>query len=546
VKKVYSSALAYLVGLTLIAGFVLIAMYLAGRLSVHIEAGKAQILADDVMHRSEEIGEQGRAAAETLAANRARVACSSDEIALMRQLAISSSYLQGVGRVQANRLICSSLGNHGAGFGLGPPDYITDRGIKMWVAATLPVAPRSRFLIIEIQGYAAIVHRDLIFDVQDYAEDISLAIVGASKHRVITTRGTFSSTWLRPLAPGGAMTLNSGDFIVALRRSKALDMVSAAAIPIKSVNQLARELMVFLVPFGLFVGLALATGFFWVLRSQVSLPAMLRSALRRDEFFLVYQPILRLDTGRCVGAEALLRWRRSDGTMIRPDVFIQAAEDSGIITRISRHLFALIERDVPALVMAFPQLHISINLSSRDLRSDDLVAQLRELLWGAGLTPANLIVEATERGLIDVGLSGPIVHRIREAGIGVAIDDFGTGYSSLSYLTTLAINFLKIDKSFVETIGTTAATNSVVLHIIAMAKSLDLAMIAEGVETEAQAEFLRKHGVHFAQGFLYAKPMSPQDFMLYMRAEAAQHHRDHANVDTSTDPLAPPYRDQNG
>jgi sensor c-di-GMP phosphodiesterase-like protein len=118
-------------------------MYLANRQSVHIEAGKAQVLADDVMRRSEESGQQGRAAAEALAANRAELAFAPEEIALMRQLAISSSYLQGVGRVQANRLICSSLGNHGAGFDLGPPDYITDRGVTIWVAATLPVGPQS-------------------------------------------------------------------------------------------------------------------------------------------------------------------------------------------------------------------------------------------------------------------------------------------------------------------------------------------------------------------------------------------------------------------
>lgn len=528
VNRALSTALTYLAGFTLIVGPVLISMYVADRQSVHFESKKALFLADEVMRRTEETSRQGLAVLKVLAANRAGAACSPDEIALMRQLAMSSSYLQSVGRLQANRLICSSLGDHAAGFDLGPPDYVSNFGVRMWVAARLPLAPQSRFVISEVQGYAAIIHRELIFDVQNYASDISLAMISASTHRVIMTRGTYNPTWFRPLIQGGALTLNNGKFIIALRRSKTFDTISVAAIPIKSADQLSREMMAFLVPFGLFVGLALATGFYFFLRRQISVPALLRAALRRDEFFLVYQPLLRLDTRRCVGAEALLRWRRSDGTLIRPDLFIPIAEDSGIITRITRRVLALIEREVPALVMVFPHLHVSINLSSRDLQSDDIVKQLGDLMRRSGIAPENLIVEATERWLIDVALGMPIVHEIRAAGIEVAIDDFGTGYSSLSYLTTLQVDLLKIDKSFVDTIGTTAATNSVVLHIIEMAKSLNLAMIAEGVETEEQAEFLREHGVQFAQGFLFAKPMSAEDFMLYMHAETAARDSDYA------------------
>jgi sensor c-di-GMP phosphodiesterase-like protein len=318
------------------------------------------------------------------------------------------------------------------------------------------------------------------------------------------------------------MTFNNGNFIIALRRSKTMDLISGAAIPAASVTQLSRELMVFLVPFGLLIGLALATGFYFIVRRQVSVPALLRAALRREEFFLAYQPILQLDTRQCVGAEALLRWRRPDGALVRPDLFIPIAEETGIITSITQHIFALIEHQVPALVAAFPQLHVSVNLSSRDLQSADIVKQLGELMRRSGISSGNLIVEATERGLIDVALATTIIHEIRATGIGVAIDDFGTGYSCLSYLTTLQVDFLKIDKSFVDTIGTTAPTNSVVLHIIEMAKSLNLSMIAEGVETEAQAEFLRQRGVQFAQGFLYARPMSADDFMRYMQAEAAE------------------------
>jgi sensor c-di-GMP phosphodiesterase-like protein len=529
VNKALTTALACLVGLILLAVSVFISMKVANRQADHIESAKALLLADEVMRRSDETSQQIQTALKVLTANRAGPACSTEEIALMRKLAISSSYLQSVGRIQENRLICSSLGNHGAGFELGPPDYIGERGTTIRVAVTLPVAPQSRFIIFELDGYAAIVHQDLVFDVRDYTADISLAMIGASTHRAISTRGKYDATWLRPLAPGAPMTFNNGSFIVALRRSKGFDLTSVAAIPVKSVNKLSRELMLYLVPLGLVIGLALAAACYFVVRRQISMPALLRAALRRDEFFLVYQPTVRLDTGRCVGAEALLRWRRRDGKLILPELFIPVAEESGIITSITRRLLALIERDVPGMLAAFPQLHVGVNVSSRDLQSGDIAVQLGDLMRRTGIAPGNLIVEATERGLIDVELATTVVRDIRATGIGVAIDDFGTGYSCLSYLTTLNVDFLKIDKSFVDSIATEAPANSVVLHMIEMAKSLGLMMIAEGVETEAQAEFLRERGVQFAQGWLFAKPMAMEDFMRYMHAETAGQNVEYAS-----------------
>jgi sensor c-di-GMP phosphodiesterase-like protein len=519
-KKAVRTVLAYVIGLTLVACPVLVSMDIAKRLSVHFQSQKAMSLADEIMRRTEETGHQAQVAVQTLAAHKAGPACSSAEIALMRQLAISASNLQSVGRIEGTRLICSSLGNHGAGLELGPPDYISHLGTSVHIAARLALAPQSTFIIAESHGYAAIIHQNLVLDLPEYSANTALAMVDSNTGRIVVARGSVDPAWMRTLAKGEARVFAERGFITALRRAKSFDLTAVVAISPQAVALNSRELMFVLAPIGLLLGLALAWACRWLVRHQESIPVLLRAALRREEFFLAYQPIVHLDTGQCVGAEALLRWRRRDGTLVSPDIFIPIAEDSGIISSITQRVLALVERDVPTMVAAFPQLRIGVNLPSDDLQSDHIVQQLGDLMRRSGIQPGNLVIEATERGFIGTERAAGIIQDIRSAGISVAVDDFGTGYSCLSYLTTLDFNFLKIDRSFIATIGTDDGADSVLLHIIELGKSLNLGLVAEGVETEAQAEFLLGHGVQYAQGWLFAKPMSAEDYMVYLNAKA--------------------------
>mgnify|MGYP003365077617 CR=1 FL=1 len=520
-NRILSICLAVLVGTLAIAAPIAASLYISHQQSLDIETASALSLADELQRRTDKTNAQIKAAFVELRKDKPADPCSEKHIQLMREIGITASYLQAVGHVANGRWMCSSLGPDKNGIELSPVDYISSTGASVRMQVELSIAPEMRFIMIEKYGYAAIIHRDLPLDVFEDKRDISLASVNTSTGRLLLTRGVFKKEWLRPLPKGGYVSFFDGEYVVAIRRSKEFDWTSVAAVPAKYVDIRSKKLSMVLVPVGIAAGILLAIAFYFLAKQQTSWPSVLRLALKRKEFFLEYQPVIDLQTGRCVGAEALMRWRRANGKLVAPDLFIPIAEESNLILRITSRALELIERDVPALIQDHPEFHVAINLSAADLQSVNIVSSLRGLMERTWIKPKNLMVEATERGFINTELAHDVARDFRDMGIGVAIDDFGTGYSSLSYLTTFEVDYLKIDKSFVDTIGTDAATSTVVLHIMEMAKSLDIKMIAEGVETEMQAEFLRERGVQYAQGWLFAKAMPIHELAQFLKKEKA-------------------------
>lgn len=251
------------------------------------------------------------------------------------------------------------------------------------------------------------------------------------------------------------------------------------------------------------------------LHARVRLEGLLREALQKNEFQLYFQPQFDLLTGRLSGAEALLRWQH-DGEMIPPDQFIPVAEDTGMIIAIGDWVAEQAIARIVEWRQRFGDIPpIAINLSPRQFWRPALAHMLLDKLRAAGLPPAALELEVTESVLLhaDTGALGEL-EMLREAGIRIALDDFGTGYSSLSYLRRLPISVLKIDRSFIIDLGIDAhgASDALVRAIIAMAHSLSLKVVAEGVETTTQKDLLRQLECDIMQGYLASRPLPADEF----------------------------------
>jgi sensor c-di-GMP phosphodiesterase-like protein len=512
-SKKISVIIAIILGIVAISAPIVISLHFARQQSFNEQMRKAVALAEDVLRRSEEASDQVDAAIRTLKEANAADPCSNENVRLMARIDISSPHLQAVGYIKDNRLMCSSLGLHGEGTPVGPPDYLSTAGMHIRLSVGFPLAPGVKFLLSTDAGtgYSVLLHRDVVIDVSGAAPDMSLGLYGYASKTMLLGKGTFDPNWAAAPGNGYEAELVDKGNLVAIRRSHKWDYASFAAVPMVNVDEGVGRLAWVLLPIGIGAGILLALTVLYVAKLQLALPAVLKTALKRNEFFLQYQPIVDLQTGKWVGAEALVRWRRAGNEVVRPDLFIPVAEESGLIQRITERVIELVARDAAGLFKRYPGFHIAINLSSSDMSSSRTVELLKSLARETGAGPGNLLVEATERGFMKADEARNIVRQLRTSGMHVAIDDFGTGYSSLSYLETFEIDYLKIDKTFVDTIGTDAPTSQVVQHIIEMAKDLKLEMIAEGVETEAQAQFLRNRGVRYAQGWLFARPMAFAD-----------------------------------
>ncbi len=255
---------------------------------------------------------------------------------------------------------------------------------------------------------------------------------------------------------------------------------------------------------------------------RLTLETALRLALERQAFTLHYQPQIDIASGKTVGVEALIRWQR-DGTLVSPAEFIPLAEETGLIVPMGQWMIATACREILQLTRELGYgLRLAVNISAREIVSPSFLDDLRAILERTGMPAHWLELEITESiAMHDITKTATLLKNVSALGMTIAIDDFGTGHSSLAYLKQLPVDYLKIDRTFVRDIPGDKEDSAIVRTIITMSRTLDVQVIAEGVETEEQLEFLRQEGCDLAQGYYLSKPIAIADLKTFLRQHDA-------------------------
>jgi diguanylate cyclase (GGDEF)-like protein/PAS domain S-box-containing protein len=242
---------------------------------------------------------------------------------------------------------------------------------------------------------------------------------------------------------------------------------------------------------------------------RLRMESLLRRAIEKNEISLAYQPQVEIGSGQLIGVEALVRWHNPELGQVSPVRFIPLAEDIGFISQLGKWVLAEACRQMVRWRQAGLEVpKVAVNLSVRQFERGGIAAMVDDVLRETGLEPHRLQLEVTESVIMNTGDALVYINDLHRIGVGLAIDDFGTGYSSLAYLKQLPVQTLKIDRSFIKDISTDANDEAIAIAIIQLGKSLNLSVIAEGVESEEQAAFLLRHGCMRAQGFLYSRPVA--------------------------------------
>jgi sensor c-di-GMP phosphodiesterase-like protein len=477
--------------------------------SIATEEARVEGLAHDLGQRTEQIIVNARDMLSTFN-EMPTERCSEEHLSAMHKAAIAKPYIRAIGYWRAAQRIC------GVGFiqavELKPSraDRIYDSGvIAWWPSSQTSVSGVPLFLMRYGDHDIAIDPRMLLEPKLVQDRQAGLWVEGLP---MATTAGDTDIP--APDAVPVGLTMDTSNSRLISRFSLGT-IFPIDIVAVETIDRFwDRYMPILLAAAGL--GLVLAACWVYLVlrysRHRLSLSTELREAIANGRIQAYYQPVIELASGRCIGAEALARWIREDGEMIPPDVFIPLAEQTGQVPAITLAIVASTLKDLGTLLKEHPHLRININLAAEDLTSNAFSHSLAHSLAASGIAPGCIKLEITERAMVNTDTSRKLIRNFRVRGHQVAVDDFGTGYSSLAYLESFELDTLKIDKSFVDVIGTEAVTNHVISHVIDMAKSLQLDIVAEGIESGFQADWLIQQKVEYGQGYLYSRPVPSAQF----------------------------------
>jgi sensor c-di-GMP phosphodiesterase-like protein len=444
--------------------------------------------------------------------------CSDQEIAQLRTLVFEGHLVKEIGRVRDGKLYCTSAkGRLDPPFPQTKPDIVMPSGRKVWLNTPLVTIP------------------GMLGDVTQSGEANFVALQGAFAHlgeapMIYTTTLTNRITNQVLRTAGDPLPLTNteifGERQVIRHDAFYMSRCSATYAPcmitgitLQNAWMENYSLIGGFVLIGALGGMAL--GFTLILQPRKrSLATQLRRALRRNQLTVMYQPIVDVKTSRILGAEALARWTDEEGQYIRPDIFVAAAEELGFIGKLTRVVLQIIVEELGSFLRANPDFHVNVNIAAADLADPHFLPMLEKLLHKHKIPPRSINLELTERSTADHHLAISSISKLRERGHEFYIDDFGTGYSSLKYLNELAVDAIKIDRAFTDAIGTNSLTAAIVPQILAMAESLHVKVVVEGVERAEQSNYFANLDQEIlAQGWHFGEAVPVKDLLILLESK---------------------------
>jgi sensor c-di-GMP phosphodiesterase-like protein len=444
--------------------------------------------------------------------------CSDAELALMRNFVYNAAHVRDLGRTRDGKLYCSTgIGRVAKPIPLVAAD-LDAGGMRVIAFSRLLISRESKGFIIGIHDVSVVLNPAIYKSLDDPP-----MTQGGWLHVRGTLQLVHSFGEAMPLSDAEILSdreLRKGGTIYLPRCSPSSLICVVAAEPEAAMKHRPGGVSTYFCVTGALLGGLIAAVALLLFRTYHSMENQLRRAVESGSLTLQYQPVVELTTGRVVSAEVLARWVDEDGDRVRPDIFIALAEEKGFITGITRHIVATALGEMRD-ILAAGGFSVSVNVAAQDLQDPEFAAFLQRHLSANALVPSALGIELTERSTANHPLSIAAIDRLKATGYAVYLDDFGTGFSSLSYLHELAIDAIKIDRTFTQTIGTEAVTASVVPQILAIARELDLIVVVEGIERQDQADYFAASDVRIlGQGFYFGHPMSASELRQLLREQA--------------------------
>lgn len=434
--------------------------------------------------------------------------CDLPHLQAMRRVAFTYRYIQEVVFLKGFQPLCSSLEQQSRTSPFPAPEKTNAEGYSTWFTPSNDLGINHYTIAMRYGDHMVVIDPRSFIDVIPFGPwPIEAAVIGLTRNRVIVSSAPFPSAVWQTIHAQGLTQYEDASNVYSIYRNTQANFAVVVWASSHPVQAASRQLLMLWLPVGILVSLFLAVLMLRIMKNLQSPRYRLHEAIHSRQLTVCYQPIVRLDNRKLVGVEALVRWPQADGSALTPDIFIPLAEQNGLISDITQLVIEKVFSELSDGLRQRPDFHVSINLAPADLTNDRILLLLADYCQREQVRPQQIAIEITERGFADPKITAPVVKQFRAAGHQVYIDDFGTGYSSLSYLQNLDIDVLKIDKAFVDSLE----YNTVAPHIIDMAKHLYLELVAEGIETEKQAEWLNAHGVQYGQGWLFSKALSVKE-----------------------------------